>query len=55
MGVRDDDEILIVSRHAMIIRVLAKEIRVHGRATMGVRLMKLNEEDSVQTVVVLKE
>ncbi len=55
VGVTKEDEIMMVSRNGMIIRETAADISTQGRATMGVRLMKLNPEDVVQSVIVIKE
>ena len=50
--VTDADEILLISQKGIIIRTLAKDISIIGRATQGVRLMKL--EDGDKTVSVAK-
>ncbi len=41
------NEILVTSKEGMVIRVPVDEISIHGRATMGVRIMRLNEGDVV--------
>lgn len=48
--VEDDDEIMVTSRDGMIVRVPVRDIRIQGRNTMGVRIMKLNEGDKVVSV-----
>lgn len=48
--VKDDDEIMVTSRDGMIVRIPVKDIRIQGRNTMGVRIMKLNEGDKVVSV-----
>jgi len=45
--VLDDHELLIISEHGMVIRIPAKGIRIQGRATMGVRVMRLKPDDNV--------
>jgi DNA gyrase subunit A len=45
VAVRDDDEIMLVTREGQIVRTLAKEISLIGRATQGVRCISLNEGD----------
>jgi len=45
--VKDDDEVMVISKKGLIIRVSAKEISQIGRNTQGVRLMRLNEGDRV--------
>lgn len=48
--VKDDDEILIVTKKGQMIRVPVKGISVIGRATQGVRIMKLDADDKVTTI-----
>jgi DNA gyrase subunit A len=45
--VTDDDELMIISKSGIIIRIPAKTISVIGRNTQGVRIMKLDEKDHV--------
>ena len=47
MAADDEDEILISTKHGMMIRIKAENIRRQGRNTMGVRLIKLNKGDKV--------
>ena len=46
----DDDELMIINRSGITIRIEVKELRVMGRATQGVRLIKLNEDDRISSV-----
>ncbi len=46
-GVRDEDEIVAITKSGMTIKVSVKQIPCHGRATMGVRLIKLKDGDVV--------
>ncbi|MCI0707375.1 MAG: DNA gyrase subunit A [Ignavibacteriae bacterium] len=48
--VTDSDDIVIVTTNGMVIRQNAKDIRVAGRNTQGVRLIKLDEGDDVADV-----
>ncbi|MBN1301663.1 MAG: DNA gyrase subunit A [Melioribacteraceae bacterium] len=50
MEVNDTDELVIITNHGMVIRQSAKDIRVMGRNTQGVRLIRLNEEDSIADI-----
>ncbi len=57
--VDEDDELMITSRTGMIVRIpvyesLTNQIRRMGRATQGVRLMRLDEEDAVICIGVLR-
>ena len=46
----DDDELMIINRSGITIRIEVKELRIMGRATQGVRLIKLNEDDRISSV-----
>jgi len=46
----DDDEIMLTSKLGMVVRIPVKDIRTQGRNTMGVRIMRLNEDDNVVSV-----
>lgn len=43
----DDEEIMIISKLGIVIRIPAKTISVIGRNTQGVRVMKLDDKDKV--------
>ncbi|MSR28762.1 MAG: DNA gyrase subunit A [Phycisphaerales bacterium] len=44
---RDDDDLMFVSRGGMIVRIRASEVRLVGRNTLGVRVVKLQDDDSL--------
>jgi DNA gyrase subunit A len=44
------DELMLITKHGMIIRMPVKGIRVSGRNTQGVRLVNLESTDLVQAV-----
>ena len=48
--VTDDDELMLVTRNGVVNRQHAREIRVIGRNTQGVRLVNLDEGDEVVDV-----
>lgn len=48
--VLDNDDLILVSEKGVIIRVSVKDISVIGRATQGVKVMKLKENDKVSMV-----
>jgi len=48
--VHEDDEILVVTEGGMLIRMNVGEIRRIGRATQGVRIIRLDEGDRVVSV-----
>ncbi len=46
----DKDDVVIVTTSGIVIRQHAKEIRVTGRNTQGVRLIRLDEKDAISDV-----
>lgn len=48
--VNDNDELVIITNKGMVIRQSVKDIRVMGRNTQGVRLIRLNEDDSIADI-----
>src|SRR4029077_1220179 len=48
--VQPDDELMMITRHGIIIRVPVDGIRVIGRNTQGVRVMNLDAGDAVVDV-----
>ena len=49
----NDLEIIAVTKHGMIIKVKLADIRCMSRATIGVRLIKVKEEDKVVDVAIV--
>ncbi|WP_114783106.1 DNA gyrase subunit A [Botryobacter ruber] len=49
-GVVDGDDLMIINRSGITIRLRVSEIRTIGRATQGVRLIKINEGDMISSV-----
>jgi DNA gyrase subunit A len=41
---------MIINKSGISIRIAVEELRVVGRATQGVRLIKLNDEDAISSV-----
>jgi DNA gyrase subunit A len=48
--VSEDDELMITTKDGVLIRIPASDIRVQGRATQGVRIMRLKPGDEVAAV-----
>ncbi|HTX87594.1 MAG TPA: DNA gyrase subunit A, partial [Bacteroidales bacterium] len=48
--VTDSDDLMIINKSGIIIRMGVAELRVMGRATQGVRLIKINEGDGIAAV-----
>jgi DNA gyrase subunit A len=46
----DEDELMIINRSGITIRIKVAELRIMGRATQGVRLIKLNDDDTISSV-----
>jgi DNA gyrase subunit A len=46
----DEDELMIINRSGLTIRIKVSELRVMGRATQGVRLIKLSDDDVISSV-----
>lgn len=49
-NVTDTDELMIINKSGITIRMAIADIRVMGRATQGVRLIKLNDSDEISSV-----
>lgn len=49
-GVTDSDDLMIINKSGIIIRMAVSNLRVMGRATQGVRLIKINEGDAIAAV-----
>jgi DNA gyrase subunit A len=50
VSVHDDDDIMLITAQGMVNRTHVNEIRVVGRNTQGVRIMNLNEGDSIASL-----
>ncbi len=50
MDVVDGDELVIISTKGMVIKQAVKNIRVMGRNTQGVRVIRLNEGDKIADI-----
>lgn len=48
--VKEKDDLMIINKSGIIIRMPVEELRVMGRATQGVRLIRLEEGDSIASV-----
>ncbi len=49
-SVLDNDDLMIINKSGLIIRLAIAELRVMGRATQGVRLIKLKDGDAIAAV-----
>jgi len=48
--VEEDDHLMIINKSGIAIRTEVKSLRIMGRATQGVKLIRLNEKDSISAV-----
>jgi DNA gyrase subunit A len=50
VGVREGDDVVVVSKGGQLVRMAAASISQYGRGTQGVRIVSLHEGDQVATV-----
>ena len=49
-NVTDEDDLMIINKSGIAIRMAVEDLRVMGRATQGVRLINLKGSDSIAAV-----
>ena len=49
-NVTDEDDLMIINKSGIAIRMSVKDLRVMGRATQGVRLIRIDEGDEIAAV-----
>jgi DNA gyrase subunit A len=49
-SIKDDEDLMIINKSGITIRLSVKNIRTMGRATQGVKLIKLNEGDEIASI-----
>lgn len=49
----DTDDLMIINKSGITIRMAVSDLRVMGRATQGVKLIRLNENDEISSVEVI--
>lgn len=52
-NVTDDDDLMIINRSGLTIRMSVSDIRIAGRATQGVKLINIKDGDSIASVSVV--
>ena len=55
LQVTEESDVMIITEHGKVIRVHANEIREAGRSTQGVRLLRLEENDSIAAAAAILE
>ncbi|MDX1407718.1 MAG: DNA gyrase subunit A, partial [Saprospiraceae bacterium] len=53
-AVSEEDDLMITNRSGIVIRMPVEDIRVMGRATQGVRVITLGDDDSIADVTVVR-
>ena len=53
--VEQDDELMLITEHGKILRMVTRGIRSIGRATQGVRLIEIDDQDQVVSMARLAE
>lgn len=53
-NVTDSDDLMIINRSGIAIRMAVEDIRVMGRSTQGVRLIKVRDDDAIAAVAKVK-
>ncbi|MEL6944961.1 MAG: DNA gyrase C-terminal beta-propeller domain-containing protein, partial [Bacteroidota bacterium] len=54
-AVSEEDDLMITNRSGIVIRMAVNEIRVMGRATQGVRVIRLDANDEIADVAVVRD
>ena len=55
MRVQEDSDVLVMTANGKLIRVSSQDIRAVGRATQGVRLIQLDDDDKVSAATLIAE
>ena len=55
LSVKEDSDLMIITKDGKIIRIESSQIRETGRSTQGVRLVRMEDEDRVAAASVLRE
>jgi DNA gyrase subunit A len=54
-AVNETDQLMIINKSGLTIRMEVTDLRIMGRATQGVRLIKLNEDDEIASLAKIAE
>jgi DNA gyrase subunit A len=54
-GVTESDQLMITNRSGIVIRMKVSEIREMGRATQGVRVIRVDKGDSISDVAIVRD
>ena len=50
LNVTDNDHVMIINKSGIAIRIAVDKLRVMGRATQGVRIIKLDAKDTIAAI-----
>lgn len=53
-AIHEDEDLMITTQAGIIIRMAGSDIRVSGRATQGVKVIKLANDDSIADIAIIK-
>ena len=53
-GVSEDDELMIISGHGRVVRMMASEVSSLSRSATGYTVVRLDEGDTVADVSIIK-
>jgi DNA gyrase subunit A len=54
-AVREEDDLMITNKSGVMIRTHVSDIRIMGRATQGVKVMRLDDGDAIADVGVVRK
>ena len=54
-AVKEEDDLMITNKSGIVIRMAVSDIRTMGRATQGVRVIRLDEDDDIADVAIIFE
>ncbi len=54
-AVKEEDDLMITNRSGIVIRMEVSGIRLQGRATQGVRLIRIDPDDEIADVAIVRE
>jgi len=55
LDIIDNDQLMIINQSGVTIRMQTDELRVMGRATQGVRLIKLKDGESIASITRVRD
>lgn len=54
-GITNDDDLMITTKNGIMIRIVADQFRVMGRATQGVKVIDVDKKDSIADIAVIQD